>query len=354
MTASAQYLSNLAKKASPWVLDEGPFRHVVISSRIRLARNLNGHLFCQRAKSDELDQISQEITKAAHAVPAFQNAFNIKMEGASLIERTLLLERHLISQEHAKGGRSRSVIISEDETAGIMVNEEDHLRLQTIQSGFTLQEAWNRINDIDNSLDDLLTYAFMPDFGFLTSCLTNTGTGLRASVMMHLPGLVITGGITYIIQKIRQAGLTVRGIYGEHSEAVGDLYQISNQITLGQTEEKLVATVDSYVRQIMGRELNARKQLYTDSRIKAEDVVYRAYGLLSQARMINSNEAMFFLSHLRLGAYYGWFGFTPSKIDELMMLIQPAHLQKSVGQDLDEVQRDTLRADFIRKTLGCN
>ncbi len=353
MTASTQYLSNLAKKASPWILEEGAYRPVVISSRIRLARNLAGHLFCQRAKSDELDVISQEITKAATAIPAFESAAVIKMEGATLIERTLLLERHLISQEHAKGGRSRTVIIGEGEISGIMINEEDHLRLQVIQPGLSLQDAWSQINEIDDSLDDHLNYAFMPDFGFLTACLTNTGTGIRASVMMHLPGLVITGGISYIIQKIRQAGLTVRGIYGEHSEATGDLYQISNQITLGQTEEKLVATVDSYVRQIMGRELNARKQLYTDSRIKAEDVVYRAYGLLSQARMIDSNESLLYLSHLRLGAYYGWFDFTPAKVDELMMLVQPAHLQKAVGQDLDEVQRDTLRADLIRKTLGC-
>ena len=352
MSEAVAYLNEVAKKPSAWMVAEGPLSHTVISSRIRLARNLSGHRFCQRAKSDELETIAQKVIGAIGRAPSFTNSKVIQMEETTALDRGLLLERHLISQEHAKGGKARVVIISDTEMSGIMVNEEDHIRMQCIYPGFSLQEAWSCINKADTELDSELLYAFTPEWGYLTACPTNVGTGIRASVMLHLPALGITKQIEHMLQQVSQAGLAIRGLYGEGSDSLGDLYQFSNQITLGQNEEELISTIEKYVKQIIGKEQNSRKQLVKEARVKAEDVVYRAYGIISNARLINSREAMRLLSHLRLGVNYGWIDMTYAKLNEIMLLIQPAHLQKSIGKELDDVQRDILRAEIIRMKLG--
>ncbi len=351
MSNSLDYLNEVAKKPSLWMSTEGPLSHTVISSRIRLARNLAGHLFCQRAKQGELETIAQKVIDASKRTHTFATSEVIRLEETCSLDRGVLLERHLISQEHAKGGKARAVIIGHAEVCGIMVNEEDHIRLQCIQPGFSLMEAWASINNTDNELDSELLYAFSPEWGYLTACPTNVGTGIRASVMLHLPALVITKQIDQMLQKVAQAGLAVRGLYGEGSDSFGDLYQFSNQITLGQTEEDLVSTIESYIKQIIGKEQNCRKQLIKEAKTKAEDVIYRAYGILSNARMINSREAMRLLSHLRLGISYGWIDMTYARLNELMLLIQPAHLQRQIGKELNDTQRDILRAEIIRSKL---
>ena len=352
MTHPSDYFEILSRKASPWLSREGPFSHTVLSSRIRLARNLAGHRFCSRARKEELESITREVISAAQSASSLQESVVIDMENTHPMDRILMLERHLISQEFAKNGPGRSMIIDKDEQSGIMINEEDHLRLQTIEPGLSLNEAWKRIDQIDNELDHQLAFAFSPEWGYLTACPTNVGTGMRASVMLHLPALSMTGGIQPIIQKVGQSGLVVRGLYGENSEAVGDLYQFSNQITLGQNEEELITLVENYVKQIIGREQSCRKQLLQENRARAEDVVYRAYGILTNARMITSREAMDHLSHIRLGVSYGWLDIPYTKVDELCLLLKPAHLQKTVGQEMDPNQRDILRADFIRMKLS--
>ena len=345
------YLDELAKKPAEWIITEGPLSHTVISSRIRLARNLAGHRFAQKAKSDELEQVAQKVIDATKNTHTFQKSAVVRLEETSPLERRLLLERHLVSQELAKGGKARAVIIGGNETYGIMVNEEDHIRMQCITPGFAIQDAWASLNKVDDELDNELAYAFLPEWGYLTACPTNVGTGIRASVMLHLPALAITKQIDSVLQKVSQAGLAVRGFYGEGSEASGDLYQISNQITLGQTEEDLVLTIETFVKQIIGREQNCRKQLLKEAKSKAEDVVYRAWGVLTNARLINSRESMKLISHLRLGISYQWIDMSFSKLNELLLMIQPAHLQKSTQKDLDETERDILRANIIRKML---
>ncbi|MDI6782710.1 MAG: protein arginine kinase [bacterium] len=334
-----------------WFTAVGPLIDTVISSRVRLARNLAGYCFPQRASVAELENVIQTTVAATKQTEPLKTAIPILLEYVAKLDRQFLLERHLISQEHSKTGRHRAVVVSENELISVMINEEDHLRLQCISPGFSVKTAWQDIDALDNELAQYLNYAVSANCGYLTACPTNVGTGIRASVMLHLPALVMTKQIEKVLQSVAQLGLAIRGLYGEGSEAFGDLYQISNQTTLGQSEETIVTYIENYAKQIIGREQTARVQLQREARNEVEDAVYRAYGILRNARLISARETLNLLSHLRLGVNLGWIELPLATINELMIITQPAHLQRLYGKELDSRMRDIIRAEIIREKL---
>jgi protein arginine kinase len=335
-----------------WFTAVGPLSDTVMSSRVRLARNLAGYCFPQRASITELENIIQTAVAATKQTDRLKTALPILLEHATKLDRQFLLERHLISQEHSKTGKQRAVVVSENELISVMINEEDHLRLQCIEPGFSVKTAWQEVDSLDDELAQYLNYAVSANCGYLTACPTNVGTGIRASVMLHLPALVMTKQIEKVLQSIAQLGLAIRGLYGEGSEALGDLYQISNQTTLGQSEETIITYIENYAKQIIGREQTARVQLQREARNEVEDSIYRAYGILRNARLISARETLNLLSHLRLGVNLGWIDIPLVILNELMIVTQPAHLQKLFGKELDGRMRDILRAKLIRERLG--
>ncbi len=279
----------------------------------------------------------------------------VDLDAAPQIDRDLLVERHLISKPHAAAEGARGVAISpSDEDVAIMVNEEDHLRIQVLRSGLQLEEAWDQITKIDDALESKLDYSFHPRFGYMTACPTNLGTGIRVSVMLHLPALKLTGEIEKVFRAAKDMRLAVRGLYGEGTEATGDLYQISNQTTLGKAEDEIVSDFKHLViPKIIDYEVHARKSLIGNQTAALDDKVYRAVGLLKSARLIASEETLFLLSHLRMGVNLGRVkGIDVQTINELMLQTQPAHLQKILGKKLEGDARRSARADYIRQRLG--
>ena len=267
-------------------------------------------------------------------------------------DRQLLVEKHLISLDFIEGNRERGAIISKDERVSIMINEEDHLRLQCIYPGKQLEEAWKLCSRLDGILEEKLKFAFDPVLGYLTCCPTNIGTGMRASVMLHLPALVITGYISNVLEACGKLSVAVRGIYGEKSEALGNMFQISNQVTLGQTEEEIIASVNNVASQIIEQERTLRTELYKQNPARFEDRVFRSYGLFTNARIISGEEGFKLLSDVRLGIDMGIIkNIDIDTIRELMLLMQPAHLQKLAGRPLNPDERDIVRAEFIQKRL---
>lgn len=335
-----------------WFSPIGPLVDTVISSRVRLARNIAGYCFPHRASSEELENIMQTAVAAMKQIKLLKNAVSVLLEHTTKIERQFLMERHLISQEHSKTGKFRAVVFGDNEMLSVMINEEDHLRLQCIHPGFTVKPTWQIVDALDDELAQHLNYAVSAQSGYLTACPTNIGTGIRASVMLHLPALVMTKQIDKVLQSVSQLGLAIRGLYGEGSEALGDLYQISNQTTLCQSEETIVTYIENYAKQVIGREQSVRHQLQKESRNEVEDAVYRAYGVLRHARLISAREALNLLSHLRLGVNLGWIDIPLDAINELMIVTKPAHLQKLFGKDVDAKTRDIMRAKIIRERLA--
>jgi len=344
--------TNFSNHHTSWFSAIGPLIDTVISSRVRLARNLAGYCFPQRASVSELENVIQATVAATKQTEPLKTAIPILLEHTPKLDRQFLLERHLISQEHSKTGRHRAVVVSVNELISVMINEEDHLRLQCISPGFSVKTAWQDIDTLDDELAHYLNYAVSANCGYLTACPTNVGTGIRASVMLHLPALVMTKQIEKVLQSVAQLGLAIRGLYGEGSEALGDLYQISNQTTLGQSEETIVTYIENYTKQIIGREQTARDQLQREARNEVEDSVYRAYGILRNARLISARETLNLLSHLRLGVNLGWIDIPLATINELMIITQPAHLQRLYGKELDSRMRDIIRAKLIREKLN--
>lgn len=343
----------LGNDHTSWFTSVGPVFDTVISSRVRLARNLAGYCFPHRANIAELENIIQTAIAATKRTGQLKTAIPVLLDQSLKLDRLFLLERHLISQEHSKTGKQRAVVVSEDESISVMINEEDHLRLQCITSGFSVNTAWEEINQLDDELANHLNYAISAHCGYLTACPTNVGTGIRASVMLHLPALVMMKQIDKVLQSVAQLGLAIRGIYGEGSEALGDLYQISNQRTLGQSEEVIIADIENYAKQIISREQETRKQLLKEAKNEVEDAVYRAYGILSHARLISARETLGLLSHLRLGVNLGLVEDIPLvTINELMIITQPAHLQRLYNRELDSRTRDIMRAKLIRDKLS--
>ena len=347
----------IKKAVSGWMKGEGPESDIVISSRIRLARNLKNHPFPMLATDSEATAVVDEVSRILkndtfNKINAFEM---INLENLNELQKRVLVEKHLISLNLANESRKGAVALSKDESVSIMINEEDHIRIQCMYSGLQLFDAWKIANKIDDIFEQNLDYAFDEKRGYLTSCPTNVGTGIRASVMLHLPALVLTGQINRIISAITQVGLTVRGIYGEGSESLGNLFQISNQITLGQTEEDIIENLHGVVKQIIEHERQARKTLLKEKKIQMEDRVNRALGILSHAKVIDSKESTQKLSDLRLGIDLNIIKDVSSTIlNELLVMTQPGFLQLDAGENLTPDERDIRRATIIRDRLLIN
>ncbi|GIP36226.1 protein arginine kinase [Paenibacillus sp. J2TS4] len=337
---------------SEWMKDNGPDSDIVISSRIRIARNLRSYPFPMLATNQQSKEVLDKITEVLsnEELAQISELETMSLADLSDLDKRVLVEKHLISPSLANESRNGAVILSKNESISIMVNEEDHLRIQVLCSGFQIKEAWDLANQFDDIFESQLNYAFDEKRGYLTSCPTNVGTGIRASVMIHLPALVLTQQINRILSAITQVGLAVRGLYGEGSEATGNLFQISNQITLGQTEEEIIDNLYSVVRQIIEHERAARARLQEESRHRLTDRVNRSYGILSHAVIMDSKEAAQRLSDVRLGIDLGIITNLSAKVlNELMVMTQPGFLQQYAGKKLSPEDRDIRRAQLIRE-----
>ncbi len=346
-------MDEMIHRAVEWLRGVGPMSDIVISSRIRLARNVAGYPFLSKATADQRDELTTLLRSNIDGA-ATGGAWNyVDMEQISELDRQLLVERHLVSKQHAEANGSRGASVSRNERVSVMVNEEDHLRIQVIRSGLQLADIWEEINEIDDRLEDHIDYAFHPRYGYLTACPTNVGTGIRVSVMLHLPGLKLTGEIERVFRAAKDMRLAVRGFFGEGTEATGDLFQISNQTTLGRTEEEVIDDFSQLVMpKIIEYEHHARRALVNEKTLALDDKIWRSYGALKHARTISSDETMLHLSHLRMGVHLERIReIDLQTINDLFLLTQPAHLQKMVGARLNGEQRSTARADCIRRRL---
>ncbi len=332
------------------ILGAGP---IVLMTRVRLARNLSRFPFTGWAKEAQRSDILAECTSAVRALPQMKKGIAFTMEELSDHEKQLLVERHLISRELSASKAGSGVVISRDCTCSIMVNEEDHLRMQVIKPGFQLKRVWKTMNAVDSALEESLDYAFDTELGYLTACPTNLGTGLRASAMMHLPALVITGQMDKIVRALNQLGLVVRGLHGEGTDASGSIFQISNQTTLGESEAAIIDRLHNVLTTVFRQEMNAREKLLEAEPVKLFDKIGRAYGLLQNARLVTSAEALNLLSLLRLGVDLGGFPAALRLVtNRLIILSQPAHIQHATDAEADPAQRDILRAELLRKALA--
>ena len=344
-------MDKLEEISSKWMEGQGPEAEIVISSRVRLARNVAGYPFPYLSTDSQAAEILDLVTKS---IQKGGDAFSIiKISDLDSLERQVLVEKHLISPLLVKESRSSAVLLKEDEGVSIMVNEEDHLRTQCLYPGLQLDKAWDTANKYDNLLEENINYAFHEDWGYLTSCPTNVGTGLRASVMVHLPALVLSNQINRILSAISQVGLAVRGFYGEGTEITGNLIQISNQITLGQSEGEILENLYGVTCQIIEQEQRARQKTLNENRDQLADRAGRALGILMNARIMSSEEAMHLLSDLRLGTDLRLID-TPVSyraLNELLVLSRPASLQKMAERKLTTGERDVARAKFLRKRI---
>jgi protein arginine kinase len=331
---------------------KGPHDRIVMSSRVRLARNLKDAAFPGWAKKPERIRVLELIRPAVEGLPEMKTAFSETMDALSTLDKQILVERHLISREHAAKSAGSGLVVNRDETLCFMINEEDHLRMQALRPGLQLRQAWAAIDQADSALEKKLDYAFSPEIGYLTACPTNIGTGIRVSAMLHLPGLVLAEQINPIIQSVNKLGLAVRGLYGEGTEALGNVFQVSNQMTLGETEGAIVERLEKVLSQIIEHEENARGTLLEKKPKMVYNHIGRAYGILANAHSISSKETMNLLSLMRLGVDVGLFpGVDRALVDELFILTQPAHLQKQHSEKLSAEERDLLRADMVRERL---
>jgi protein arginine kinase len=349
-------LNDLSSQSGEWLSGTGPKHEIVISSRVRLARNVATYPFLSKASRLQRTELHRLCRERLLNLTAVRPAFYVDMEKANEVDRQLLVERHLISKQHAAGEGSRGVSISNDEAVSVMVNEEDHLRLQVLRSGLQLKEAWAEADKLDDALQEHIDFAFSQRFGFLTACPTNLGTGLRVSVMLHLPALKLTGDIEKVFRAAKDMHLAVRGLYGEGTEAIGDFYQISNQTTLGRSEEEILKEFnDQIIPKIILAEVAARQVLESERPLTLDDKIGRAIGVLKHARLLSSEETLFFLSHLRLGVVMKRVtGLDLASINGLFLNTQPAHLQRHVGKSLDGDARKAARAQFVRERIGKN
>ena len=344
-------LDELTRTSGEWLRGTGPESDIVMCSRIRLARNLADFPFINRASRGERAEI--EATVKAAIVAAAPELAYLDVKGLGSLDRQFLVERQLISRELAAIEGPRGVAIGPKENVSIMVNEEDHLRIQVMHSGLSLPDVWDRINRLDDRLEEHLTYAFNAQLGYLTACPTNVGTGIRVGVMLHLPALVQTKQIDKVFRALHKIHLAVRGLYGEGTQAFGDFYQISNQQTLGKSEPELIRNLSDVVPQIINYERTARQLLINERRQHLHDQVSRAYGVLKTAHTISSEETMHLLSSVRLGINLGLIDdLEIPTVNELFIHTQPAHLQKLQGRSLEVDDRNIARATYLRNRLG--
>jgi protein arginine kinase len=335
-----------------WLGEDGPESEIVFSSRVRVARNLADHLFPSKAPAAEKKEILGKILAAIKRIPRFRRCSVLRIEELADIDKQLLVERYLISRELATKKAGSAVIIDSKGMVTVMINEEDHVRMQALLSGLRLGKCWEIISEIDDQLESQLGFAFSPRNGYLTACPTNVGTGVRVSAMLHLPGLILSKQIDQVLQAVAKLHLAVRGLYGEGSEAFGNFFQLSNQVTLGKSEEEIIALLEKVVRQVIGTEKDARKSLLKTGADVLYDRVGRAYGILSNAHVITSKEAIDLLSTLRMGIDLRIVReLERQAVNELFILTQPAHLQKANGRELDAVSRDIKRGKLLRSKL---
>lgn len=336
-----------------WYFDIGPESDVVVSSRIRLARNFKNFPFPSRMNREQALEVIQATKQAILGNERVKHDYlYLGMDDITDIDKQALMEKHLISSELAASNKISGLIVSRDEKVSIMINEEDHLRIQCLYSGMQMDAAWELCDQIDSILAESIDVAFDMDYGYLTCCPTNLGTGIRASVLLHLPALSMTGYITNILSACAKIGISIRGFYGEHSQAEGNMYQISNQITLGNNESDIISNVINISMQIIDRERNLRNELYKQNMYRFEDKVFRSLGILSNSRIITSEECLKLLSDVKLGVDMGIIKDIDRKVlNEILLFIQPANLQKLSGKPLSPDERDIKRAEIVRKRL---
>ncbi len=345
-------VNDLLYHTSEWLRGTGPNSDIVISSRIRLARNFDTIPFPHWANKKQGEDVLKRVEEVKAGIDSLKNATLFKLAELDSVDKQFLVERHLMSLEHAQRKNSKAVIFDRDEIVSIMVNEEDHIRMQVMQSGFNLYEAWNLINALDDAFAKDLPFAFSTEWGYLTACPTNTGTGMRGSVMLHLPALVMTRQINRVLAAIAKLSFTTRGLYGEGTQASGNFFQISNQVSLGHTEEEIIENINGLIRQIIEQELQAREMMLAKEREVLEDRINRSYGILKSARIISSQETIELLSMVRLGCDLGMIKDIDRRtLNELFILTQPSHLQKLENKKLISKDRDVKRAEIIREKL---
>jgi protein arginine kinase len=345
-------LDSLTQSNGEWLRANGPEADIVISSRIRLARNLSSFPFTNRSNTHQKTEIEQYLKGRLERTDFSPHLAYVNLAPLSQLDRQLLVERQLISRELANSDGPRGVAFAPNEIISVMVNEEDHIRLQVIRSGFALDEAWQDADRLDDKLEEKVPYAFSEELGYLTACPTNVGTGLRASVMLHLPALVLVKQIEKVFRALQKINLAVRGLYGEGSRASGDFYQISNQVTLGKSETTIINDIRDVIPNIIAYERQARQTLTRENQAFVIDKVKRAFGTLKHATMMTSEETMDLLSSVRLGVNLGLIDdINISDVNELFIHTQPAHLQKILGKELDSEERNSERARFLRNRL---
>lgn len=335
-----------------WVSADGPERDIVLSSRIRLARNIEKLNYPNRAKPAEKAEVTKRVIETLSRQEQVKLLY-MDVNDLPVLERELMVEKHLISPIHAQEGSEKGIFLADQENICIMINEEDHIRIQVLMPGLQLGKAWEIAGELDDLLEEKLDYAFSEKWGYLSTCPTNTGSGLRASVMVHLPALNLTNNIAKMLGAVSQLGLAVRGLYGEGSESVGNIYQISNQLTLGHSEHDIIDNLKGVTKQIIDQEKQARQLLLQKMEFKVKDQFRRSLGLLKYAYQISSQESMKLLSNVKLGIDMGIIDDVDSGVlSELMVLIRPAHIQKIEGKELDETARDIKRAELIQARLN--
>jgi len=346
-------LDDLLYHTGEWLKGTGPNANIVLSSRIRLARNLDKKSFPNKSTKKELSEVLDAVQKVVAETNLFKDSSLFKIGDLDNVDKQFLIERHLMSREHANNTDGKAVVISKEEVLSVMINEEDHLRIQVMQSGLHLGETWKIINAIDDALSEKLTFAFSPDWGYLTACPTNTGTAMRGSVMLHLPALVMTKQINKVLAAIAKLSFASRGFYGEGTQASGNFFQISNQVSLGHSEEDILQNIYGLIRQIIDQEEQARQTLMLQNKMMLEDKICRSWGILKNAHIISSQETIELLSMVRLGIDLGVIKEVDrGDINKLFIMIQPAHLQKIEGKKLTTADRDARRARLIREKLG--
>jgi len=346
-------INDFIQNIGQWLKGTGAHANIVMSSRIRLARNLALRPFPDKAKKKELFDTLAVIEEAAKNTNFLKGSVLFKIHELDNLDKQFLIERHLMSHEHAANAEGKALIVSNEEVLSIMVNEEDHLRIQVMQSGLNLDETWKIANSIDDALSKKLNFAFSAQWGYLTACPTNTGTAMRGSVMLHLPALVMTKQINKVVSAVGKLNFASRGFYGEGTQASGNFYQISNQVSLGVSEEEVIQNINGLIRQIIEQEEQARQALIVQNKPMLEDKIFRSYGILENAHIISSQETVELLSMVRLGVDLGIIkNVNQDSINELFIMIQPAHLQKMEGKKLTSSERDTKRASLIRSKIG--
>lgn len=342
----------LLKYPADWMISADDDNAVVLTSRIRLARNLQDQAFPGWATKEKRCEALETLLPAVEGLSTMKDAFSQELSRLSSVQKQVLVERHLISREQAARGEGSAAVVDRKQNFSIMVNEEDHLRMQAIRPGLNLSEAYDELAALDQQLEGELNFAFDRDLGYLTACPSNLGTGLRASAMLHLPGLVLSDQVGQVLNGIGKLGLAVRGLFGEGTESLGNLFQISNQSTLGESELAIVTRLERVLAKVAQHEKNARLKLMEDDAIMVQDKVGRAFGVLRNAFIIDSKEALNHLSLLRLGADLSFFPRDVKVLcDALLLDIQPAHLQLHAGRKLSPEERDILRAEIIRDRL---